>query len=172
MGKPTGFLEFTRELPAKRPVAERLKDYNEFIDRYSEQKLNQQAARCMDCGVPFCHSGCPLGNIIPEFNDAVYRKSWEEAYDILMSTNNFPEFTGRICPAPCESACVLGINQPAITIEEIEKHIIEIAFDKGIVKPQIPHVRTGKKSSCSRFWSCRYGSSCTIELCRPLCNCF
>lgn len=145
MGKPTGFLEFTRELPAKRPVAERIKDYNEFIERYSDQKLNQQAARCMDCGVPFCHSGCPLGNIIPEFNDAVYRKSWEEAYDILMSTNNFPEFTGRICPAPCESACVLGINQPAITIEEIEKHIIEIAFDKGIVKPLIPHIRTGKK---------------------------
>ena len=145
MGKPTGFLEFTRELPAKRPVAERIKDYNEFIERYSDQKLNQQAARCMDCGVPFCHSGCPLGNIIPEFNDAVYRKSWEEAYDILLSTNNFPEFTGRICPAPCESACVLGINQPAITIEEIEKHIIEIAFDKGIVKPKIPHIRTGKK---------------------------
>ena len=145
MGKPTGFLEFTRELPAKRPPQERVKDYDEFIERYSEQKLNQQAARCMDCGVPFCHSGCPLGNIIPEFNDAVYRKSWAEAYDILMSTNNFPEFTGRICPAPCESACVLGINQPAITIEEIEKHIIEIAFDKGIVKPIIPHVRTGKK---------------------------
>jgi glutamate synthase (NADPH/NADH) small chain len=145
MGKPTGFLEFTRELPAKRPPEERVKDYNEFIERYSEQKLNQQAARCMDCGVPFCHSGCPLGNIIPEFNDAVYRKSWNEAYDILMSTNNFPEFTGRICPAPCESACVLGINQPAITIEEIERHIIEIALDKGIVKPIIPHVRTGKK---------------------------
>jgi len=145
MGKATGFLEFTRELPEKRPVEERVKDYNEFIERYSDQKLNQQAARCMDCGVPFCHSGCPLGNIIPEFNDAVYRKSWAEAYDILMSTNNFPEFTGRICPAPCESACVLGINQPAITIEEIEKHIIEIAFDKGMVKPIIPHVRTGKK---------------------------
>jgi glutamate synthase (NADPH/NADH) small chain len=145
MGKPTGFLEFTRELPARRPVGERVKDFNEFVERYSEQKLNQQAARCMDCGVPFCHSGCPLGNIIPEFNDAVYRKNWQDAYDILMSTNNFPEFTGRICPAPCESACVLGINQPAITIEEIEKHIIEIAFDKGIVKPHIPHVRTGKK---------------------------
>ena len=145
MGKPTGFLEFTRELPAKRAPEERIKDYDEFIERYSEQKLNEQAARCMDCGVPFCHSGCPLGNIIPEFNDAVYRKSWAEAYDILVSTNNFPEFTGRICPAPCESACVLGINQPAITIEEIEKHIIEIAFDKGLVKPIIPHVRTGKK---------------------------
>jgi glutamate synthase (NADPH) small chain len=145
MGKPTGFLEFTRELPAKRSPEERIKDYNEFTELFTEQKLNQQAARCMDCGVPFCHSGCPLGNIIPEFNDAVYRKNWQEAYDILSSTNNFPEFTGRICPAPCESACVLGINQPPITIEEIEKHIIEIAFQKGIIKPRIPNVRTGKK---------------------------
>ncbi len=145
MGKPTGFLEFTRELPAKRPPQERVNDYNEFIERYADEKLNQQAARCMDCGIPFCHHGCPLGNIIPEFNDAVYRKSWREAYDILSSTNNFPEFTGRICPAPCETSCVLGINAPAITIEEIEKHIIEIAFDKGFVQPKIPHLRTGKK---------------------------
>ncbi|MBD0375003.1 MAG: glutamate synthase subunit beta [Flavisolibacter sp.] len=145
MGKPTGFLEYTRELPAKRSPEERINDYNEFVERYSEEKLNQQAARCMDCGIPFCHNGCPLGNLIPDFNDAVYRKSWLEAYEILSATNNFPEFTGRICPAPCESACVLGINQPAITIEEIEKHIIEIAFDKGFVQPRIPHVRTGKK---------------------------
>ena len=145
MGKPTGFLEFTRELPTKRNVRERLGDYNEFVDRLPEQTLNQQAARCMNCGVPFCHSGCPLGNIIPEFNDAVYRKNWEEAYEILISTNNFPEFTGRICPAPCESACVLGINQPPVTIEEIEKHIIEIAFDKGFVKSRKPNLRTGKK---------------------------
>ena len=145
MGKPTGFLEFTREMPEKRPVSERLNDYNEFIQRYNDQKLNQQAARCMNCGVPFCHHGCPLGNVIPEFNDAVYRKNWEEAYDILSSTNNFPEFTGRICPAPCETACVLGINQPAITIEEIEKHIIEIAFDKGFVKARRPNLRSGKK---------------------------
>lgn len=145
MGKPTGFLEFTRELPTKRNVRERLGDYNEFVDRLPEQKLNQQAARCMNCGIPFCHSGCPLGNIIPEFNDAVYRKNWEEAYEILISTNNFPEFTGRICPAPCESACVLGINQPPVTIEEIEKHIIEIAFDKGFVKSRKPNLRTGKK---------------------------
>ncbi|RYY58390.1 MAG: glutamate synthase subunit beta, partial [Chitinophagaceae bacterium] len=145
MGKPTGFKEFTRELPSKRPVAERLNHYNEFVDRYSDEKLNQQAARCMDCGVPFCHNGCPLGNIIPEFNDAVYQKDWKEAYDILVSTNNFPEFTGRICPAPCESACVLGINQPPITIEEIEKHIIEIAFDKGFVKARKPNLRSGKK---------------------------
>jgi glutamate synthase (NADPH/NADH) small chain len=99
----------------------------------------------MNCGVPFCHNGCPLGNIIPEFNDAVYRKEWKDAYEILISTNNFPEFTGRICPAPCESACVLGINQPAVTIEEIEKHIIEIAFEKGFVAPRKPTLRTGKK---------------------------
>jgi len=145
MGKPTGFLEFNRELPGKKSVEERLKNYNEFVERYSDEKLNQQSARCMNCGVPFCHSGCPLGNVIPEFNDAVYRKSWQEAYEILTSTNNFPEFTGRICPAPCESACVLGINQPAVTIEEIEKHIIEIAFEKGFVKPRKPNVRTGKK---------------------------
>ena len=145
MGKPTGFLEFTRELPTKRSVEERVTDYNEFVNRYTDEKLNQQSARCMDCGVPFCHNGCPLGNVIPEFNDAVYRKEWKEAYDILSSTNNFPEFTGRICPAPCETACVLGINQPAIAIEEIEKHIIEIAFDKGFVQPKKINKRTGKK---------------------------
>lgn len=145
MGKPTGFLEFTRELPAKRLPEERVNDYREFIERYSDEKLNQQSARCMDCGIPFCHSGCPLGNVIPEFNDAVYRKSWKEAYDILSSTNNFPEFTGRICPAPCETSCVLGINQPAITIEEIERHIIEIAFDKGFVQAEKQISRTGKK---------------------------
>ena len=145
MGKPTGFLEFTRELPTKRSVEERVGDYKEFVNRYSDEKLNQQSGRCMDCGVPFCHNGCPLGNVIPEFNDAVYRKEWKEAYDILSSTNNFPEFTGRICPAPCETACVLGINQPAIAIEEIEKHIIEIAFDKGFVKAKKINKRTGKK---------------------------
>jgi glutamate synthase (NADPH/NADH) small chain len=145
MGKVTGFLEFNRELPAKRPVAERVNDYKEFVERYSSEKLNQQSARCMDCGIPFCHNGCPLGNMIPEFNDAVYRESWKEAYDILSSTNNFPEFTGRICPAPCETACVLGINQPAIAIEEIERHIIEIAFEKGFVQPRKNIIRTGKK---------------------------
>jgi glutamate synthase (NADPH/NADH) small chain len=145
MGKPTGFLEFDRELPAKRPAKERVHDYKEFVERFPEQQLNHQAARCMNCGVPFCHSGCPLGNIIPEFNDAVYRKNWAEAYEILSATNNFPEFTGRICPAPCESACVLGINQPPVAIEEIEKHIIEIAFDQGFVQPRKPNLRTGKK---------------------------
>ena len=145
MGKPTGFKEFTRELPSKEAVPERVKNYNEFVHKYSDQQLNQQSARCMNCGVPFCHSGCPLGNVIPEFNDAVYHSDWVEAYNILSSTNNFPEFTGRICPAPCESACVLGINQPPVAIEEIEKHIIEVAFEKGIIKPKKPAVRTGKK---------------------------
>ena len=145
MAKPTGFLEFTRELPEKRPVQERINDYREFIHRFSDEKLNQQSARCMDCGIPFCHNGCPLGNFIPDFNDAVYKQNWQEAYNILSTTNNFPEFTGRICPAPCESACVLGINQPAITIEEIEKHIIEIAFEKGFVKAHKPAYRSGKK---------------------------
>ncbi|MFN5936769.1 MAG: glutamate synthase subunit beta, partial [Sphingobacteriales bacterium] len=145
MGKPTGFMEFDRALPSKTPVKERLTNYKEFVHRFPDEILNQQAARCMDCGVPFCHNGCPLGNVIPEFNDAVYRKNWKEAYDILTSTNNFPEFTGRICPAPCESACVLGINRPPITIEEIEKHIIEIAFEKGLVNAKKPNVRSGKK---------------------------
>ncbi len=145
MGKPTGFLEFTRELPGKRPVEERKQDYKEFVSPYSAEQLNHQAARCMNCGVPFCHHGCPLGNVIPEFNDAVYKQQWEEAYEILSATNNFPEFTGRICPAPCESSCVLGINQPPVAIEEIEKHIIEIAFDKGFIKASKPNLRTGKK---------------------------
>jgi glutamate synthase (NADPH/NADH) small chain len=145
MGKPTGFKEFTRELPSKLPVKDRKTNYKEFVSLLPEQKMNEKSARCMNSGVPFCHSGCPLGNIIPEFNDAVYRKEWKDAYEILISTNNFPEFTGRICPAPCESACVLGINQPAVTIEEIEKHIIEIAFEKGFVVPRKLNVRTGKK---------------------------
>ncbi len=144
MGKPTGFKEFGRELPSKVAPKERVNNYNEFVNPYSEEQLNEQSARCMNCGVPFCHSGCPLGNIIPEFNDAVYRKDWEEAYTILSSTNNFPEFTGRICPAPCESACVLGINKPPVAIEEIEKHIIEIAYAKNLVKPTAPLIKTGK----------------------------
>jgi len=145
MGKVTGFQEFDRLMPEKVSPAERIKNYNEFESLYSDEELNRQSARCMDCGVPFCHSGCPLGNIIPEFNDAVYNKNWEEAYQILASTNNFPEFTGRICPAPCESACVLGINKPPVAIEEIEKHIIEIAYQKDMVKPVAPLAKTGKK---------------------------
>src|SRR5665811_605807 len=143
MAKPTGFLEFTRELPQKRSPGERVNDYYEFVERYTDEKLNQQAARCMDCGIPFCHHGCPLGNVIPEFNDAVYRKSWKEAYDILTSTNNFPEFTGRICPAPCETSCVLGINQPPVTIKQVEMSIADTAFERGLVAPQLPYFLTG-----------------------------
>ncbi|HYM93769.1 MAG TPA: glutamate synthase subunit beta [Chitinophagaceae bacterium] len=145
MSNPAGFLKFNREMPGKKPVQERLNHSNEFIEKYTEEKLNNQAARCMDCGVPFCHHGCPLGNVIPEFNNAVYRKDWQEAYEILSFTNNFPEFTGRICPAPCEASCVLSINEQPVTIEEIEKHIIEIAFENGFVKPRKPLIRTEKK---------------------------
>lgn len=147
MGKITGFLEYQREYPESDPPKQRIKNHKEFVHRLKPDQLNRQAARCMDCGTPFCHSnyGCPLGNDIPAFNDAVYRGQWEEAYQILSSTNNFPEFTGRICPAPCESACVLGINQSPVTIEEIEKQIIETAYEKNLVKPRIPKIRTGKR---------------------------
>ena len=122
MGKPTGFLEKTRELPKYQAPEERVKHYNEFTEKPSDELVHEQASRCMDCGVPFCHNGCPLGNIIPEFNDAVYKNNWKLAADILLSTNNFPEFTGRICPAPCEASCVLGINQPPVAIEFTEKN--------------------------------------------------
>ncbi len=145
MGKITGFLEFDRELPDKRDPKTRINDYKELYLDFDDQKTQNQAARCMDCGVPFCHTGCPLGNVIPDFNDAVYHEDWGLAYDILRSTNNFPEFTGRICPAPCESACVLGINKPPVAIEHIEKMIIEKAYSLGLVKPEIPKHRTGKK---------------------------
>lgn len=145
MGKPTGFLENDRDLPKKREVTERLRDYKEVEGAVNETLTIKQASRCMDCGVPFCHHGCPLGNNIPEFNDAAYHGNWKLAYDILISTNNFPEFTGRICPAPCESACVLAINKPAVTIEYIEKSIIEKAFELGLVVAKIPTTRSGKK---------------------------
>jgi len=145
MGKITGFLEYNRELPASRDPKQRIKDYKEIYIEFREEKTIEQAARCMDCGIPFCHSGCPLGNIIPEFNDAVYDQDWQRAYEILSSTNNFPEFTGRICPAPCEASCVLGINKPPVAIEHIEKTIVEKAFELGLIRPQIPTKRTGKK---------------------------
>ena len=145
MAKPTGFLEFTRETAPKRDAKERIKDYQEIEKTVNQDHTQKQAARCMDCGVPFCHNGCPLGNNIPEFNDAVYQGNWKLAYEILISTNNFPEFTGRICPAPCEASCVLGINKPAVAIEFIEKSIIEKAFEEGYVKPHIPASRSGKK---------------------------
>jgi glutamate synthase (NADPH) small chain len=145
MGKPSGFLEVNRDTPKKRPISDRVHDFKEIDIDLPIEKVEMQAARCMDCGVPFCHNGCPLGNIIPEFNDAVYEQNWSYAYDILASTNNFPEFTGRICPAPCEASCVLGINKPPVTIEYIEKSIIEHAFSNDLVKAKIPTSRTGKK---------------------------
>ncbi|WP_216680224.1 glutamate synthase subunit beta [Hymenobacter siberiensis] len=144
MANPTGFKEFSRELPSKAAPQERVAHNREFVGTYAEDQLTQQAGRCMDCGIPFCHSGCPLGNIIPEFNDAVREEKWENAYQILSATNNFPEFTGRICPAPCEAACVLSIHSSPVAIEEIEKHIIEIAFAKGYVQPTAPVLKSGK----------------------------
>ena len=145
MGKPTGFMEHTRELPARRPVAERVNDFREVYQDFPEQKLRLQGARCMDCGVPFCHTGCPLNNVIPDWNDLVYRDRWREAVRALHATNNFPEFTGRICPAPCEAACVLGINSPPVTIKNIEQAIIEHAFREGWIHPELPPHRSGKR---------------------------
>lgn len=144
MGKPTGFKEYERKTPVERPVDERIHDYKEVYQPFGEDKLQEQAARCMNCGIPFCHIGCPLGNIIPDFNDLTYNGHWKQAWEVLSATNNFPEFTGRLCPAPCEESCVLGINEPPVTIELIEKHIIEHAFKEGWVKPEPPETRTGK----------------------------
>ncbi len=145
MGKPDGFLDYQRETPARRPVPERLHDWQEVYKPFPELKLMEQGARCMDCGVPFCHTGCPLGNIIPDWNDLVYRGQWEQAIRRLHATNNFPEFTGRLCPAPCEEACVLGINAPPVTIKNIENSIVEHAFAAGWIAPEPPTQRTGKK---------------------------
>ncbi|MCB0372938.1 MAG: glutamate synthase subunit beta [Muricauda sp.] len=145
MGKITGFMEFDRKVEAYIPVEERIKNYKEFTKPLKEKELKNQGARCMDCGIPFCHSGCPLGNLIPDFNDAVYQGKWQKAAKILHSTNNFPEFTGRLCPAPCEEACVLGINEDPVSIENIEKNIVETAFKNGWIQPELPTKRTNKK---------------------------
>jgi glutamate synthase (NADPH/NADH) small chain len=154
MGKPTGFMEYSRELPLDRPPAERVRDWDEFHDHADEAMLRKQGARCMDCGVPFCHtgaliegmaSGCPINNLIPEWNDLVYRGLWREALERLHKTNNFPEFTGRVCPAPCEGSCVLGINEPAVTIKTIECAIVDKGFEEGWIVPEPPAVRTGRK---------------------------
>ncbi|HUN90346.1 MAG TPA: glutamate synthase subunit beta [Terriglobales bacterium] len=144
MGKPSGFIEYKRELPTRRPVTERINDWFEIYVEYPDDKVRSQGARCMDCGVPFCHNGCPLNNIIPDWNDLVYRDRWEEAIKRLHATNNFPEFTGRICPAPCEASCVLGINEPPVTIRQIEKTVIEHAFKAGWIHPEPPSSETGK----------------------------
>jgi glutamate synthase (NADPH/NADH) small chain len=154
MGKPTGFIEYLRELPIDRAPLERIADWREFHPHLEEKRLRHQGARCMDCGVPFCHtgklisgmaSGCPINNVIPEWNDLVYRGLWREALDRLHMTNNFPEFTGRVCPAPCEGSCVLGMNEPAVTIKNIENEIIDRGWDEGWVLPEPPAVRTGRK---------------------------
>jgi glutamate synthase (NADPH/NADH) small chain len=145
MGKPTGFMEYAREVPERRPVAERIADWNEISLEFPAPNVRIQGARCMDCSVPFCHTGCPLGNVIPHWNDLVYRDRWKEAIRVLHFTNNFPEFTGRLCPAPCEAACVLGINEPPVTIKLIEKAIIDYAFDQGWIRPDPPTQRTARK---------------------------
>src|SRR2546427_8651508 len=154
MGKPTGFVEYLRELPLDRSAIERIRDWNEFHFHMEEKKLREQGARCMDCGIPFCHtgtllngmaSGCPIHNLIPEWNDLVYRGLWKEALERLHKTNNFPEFTGRVCPAPCEGSCVLGITDPPVTIKNLEYSIIDTGFAEGWVLPEPPLKRTGKK---------------------------
>ncbi len=145
MGDARGFLEHDREVPERRPVSVRIKDWKEVYEDFPKERLQVQASRCMDCGIPFCNSGCPLGNLIPEWNDLVYRDQWEEASHRLHATNNFPEFTGRLCPAPCEGSCVLGINEPPVTIKQVEVSMIDHAWEMGWVKPVIPQVQTGKR---------------------------
>jgi glutamate synthase (NADPH/NADH) small chain len=145
MGKVSGFLEIQREQPTRRKVEERLKDWFEIYEPFPEEKQKEQGARCMDCGVPFCHTGCPVNNLIPDWNDLVYNGRWEAAIRRLHATNNFPEFTGRICPAPCEASCVLGINQPAVSIKLIERSIVERAWDEGWIHPEPPEQNTGKR---------------------------
>ena len=145
MGKVTGFLEYQRETPTRRPVAERVNDYFEVYQPFDDEKVRLQGGRCMDCGIPFCHTGCPLTNIIPDWNDFVWQGRWRDAIRQLHATNNFPEFTGRICPAPCEAACVLGINEPPVAIKTIERSIVDHAWAEGWIKPEPPPVRTGKK---------------------------
>lgn len=164
MGKPTGFMEIDRKLPSRRPVPERLHDWQEVYNPFPVDSIREQGARCMDCGIPFCHQGCPLGNMIPDWNDLVYRNLWREAIDRLHATNNFPEFTGRLCPAPCEASCVLGINADAVTIKQIEVSIIDRAWDEGWVHPEPPKKLTGKKVAV--VGSGPSGLACSQQLAR------
>src|SRR6187399_1163536 len=145
MGETTGFLKWQRETPTRRPVPVRLRDWREVYEPFPEETLKLQAGRCMDCGIPFCNNGCPLGNLIPDWNDLVYRDHWRDAIERLHATNNFPEFTGRLCPAPCEAACVLGISQDPVTIKQVEVEIVERAWSEGWIAPVVPVVRTGRK---------------------------
>src|SRR3974390_797268 len=144
MGRPTGFMEHGRQLPRRRPIAVRLRDWREVYEPFAPEAASDQGARCMDCGIPFCHEGCPLGNLIPEWNDLVYRDDWSTAVERLQATNNFPEFTGRLCPAPCEASCVLGINSAPVPLERLEYEIAERAWNEGWVRPQPPRERTAK----------------------------
>ena len=164
MGKPTGFMEIKRANEPASPVEERIRHYHEFVSPLPEDAMRQQGARCMDCGIPFCHSGCPVNNIIPDWNDLVYKGRWKDAIAVLHSTNNFPDFTGRICPAPCEAACTLNINDDAVTIKSIEHAIIDRAWEEGWVKPQIPHRKTGKKVAV--VGSGPAGLACSQQLAR------
>ncbi len=145
MGKPTGFMEISRKDRSYQPVGERIHNFKEFVISLTDEEAGKQGARCMDCGIPYCHNGCPINNIIPDFNDLVYQNQWREALDVLHSTNNFPEFTGRICPAPCEAACTLNLTDQPVTIKSIECAIIDKGWENGWIKPQTPHRRTGKK---------------------------
>src|SRR5262249_36324009 len=145
MGETTGFLKWGRETPTRRPVPVRLRDWQEGYEPFPREELLLQAGRCMDCGIPFCNNGCPLGNLIPDWNDLVYRDHWRDAIERLHATNNFPEFTGRLCPAPCEAACVLGISQDPVTIKQVEVEIVERAWNEGWIRPVVASGRTGRK---------------------------
>src|SRR5438105_3656621 len=145
MGETSGFMKYGRELPTRRPIPVRVLDWKEVYEDFPPGKVRTQGARCMDCGIPFCHTGCPLGNLIPEWNDLAYRDRWQQAIDRLHATNNFPEFTGRLCPAPCEASCVLGINDQPVAIKQIELSIVERAFADGLVTPVVPSKPTGKR---------------------------
>src|SRR5471032_762115 len=147
MGETTGFMKHDRELPKRRLIPVRIADWQEVYEDFPPEKVRTQGARCMDCGIPFCHTGCPLGNIIPEWNDLVFRDRWQAASDRLHATNNFPEFTGRLCPAPCETSCVLGINEPAVAIKQIEVSISDRAWDEGFVRPVLVEKKTGKRAA-------------------------
>src|ERR1700689_2378738 len=164
MGKPTGFVEFPRRLPGRRHIPVRIRDWREVYEPFPEEDAREQGARCMDCGIPFCHEGCPLGNLIPEWNDLVWRGQWAEASERLHATNNFPEFTGRLCPAPCEGACVLGINADPVTIERVEYEIVERAFADDLVVPEVAETPTGK--AVAVIGSGPSGLACAQQLAR------
>src|SRR5882672_4507775 len=147
MADPRGFMTTPRQTPARRPVDVRIQDWREVYAEFGHRDLERQAGRCMDCGIPFCHSGCPLGNLIPEWNDLVYREDWQEAIERLHATNNFPEFTGRLCPAPCEAACVLGINEEPVAIKQVEVSIVDHGWEHGDIVPVMPSTLTGRRIS-------------------------